>query len=100
MLDFALGNQAIGTDDAAFAHHRLIEHYSVDADERTVPDAATVKHGAVSNSDVTTYLQGFTGVGVQHAVVLHVAAFTNRNLITVATDHDIEPDAGRLFEGD
>ncbi len=52
-----------------------------------------VQHDFVSYGDVVADGQRQSGVGVQHAAVLNVAAFANFDPVIVAAQHAIKLDA-------
>ena len=82
----ALGDQRAGADDAVAADLRAVEHDGADADQRAVADGAAVQHALVADGDVLADDQRDALVGVQHRVVLHVAAAADAALATLTIE--------------
>jgi hypothetical protein len=86
-----------GCDDNVAGHHGLVEHGSMDAHEHAIVDGAAVDHGIVTDGDLVADNGG--SVGVHHmdaGVVLHVASASDADVVHIAADGHVKPDAALL----
>src|SRR5690606_36468823 len=96
----ALRNERAGADQAMLADLAVIEQDRADADERAFADRATMDHRHVSDRAVLLEQYRRPRVGVQHAAVLNLRAFAERDEIVVGAHHAVEPDADVVLQDD
>ena len=89
-----LQDDRAGRDQAAGTHHRAVQHGGVHPDQAVVLDRAAVHHGAVPDADAGADLGREAVVGVDHGVVLEVAAGPELDRGHVGPDHRAVEDAG------
>src|SRR3954470_22795348 len=96
----ALADERLGGDQAVAADPGAVQDHRPDPDQRARPDRAAVQHGEVADRDVGADGEREAGVGMEDAVVLHVAPLPDRDRLVVAAQDRTPPDRGVALEPD
>ena len=97
--DGALQHHGTGGDEGPGADHGPVEDGGAHADQAVVLNGAAVDHGAVADADPRPDGAGEAGVGVQHHVVLQVAAGADGDGGGIGADTDTVEGARVLGQG-
>src|SRR5690606_31571917 len=95
----ALLDHGPGRHQTVLADYRAVEDHRLDADQTTVTDGATMQHRLVAHGHAPAHLEWKAGVGVQHGPILDVALLADLQVVGIAAQHRLIPDAGAAFEG-
>ena len=99
--DRLLGKQCTGGDDGAGSDDGAVEDNGAHADEAAGFNSATVEDGVVAYSDVVADVDAVLFFhAVEDAVVLNVGVVADANLVNVAAQDRVHPDAGVFAEND
>ena len=80
-------------------NHRTVQNRGVHADQTIIPHGTPMHHGTVANGHIPSNHHIQPRAGVQHGVVLHVAARTNGDAPGIGPQHRAVPDAALLGQG-
>src|SRR6266446_400499 len=95
------GEQGTGGDDRAGPDDGAVEEDGAHADETAGFDGAAVEDGVVAYGDVVADVDAVLFFhAVEDAVVLNVGIVADANLVDVAAEDCVHPDAGVLAEND
>ena len=72
----------------------------MDPDQAEVADLAAVHRRVVSHRDAAAEDQTDAWVGVEHGAVLDIGLFAHDELVGVAAQHRVEPNAALVFQDD
>jgi len=93
--DFGVfGHDGAHADDATGADPSAIHDDGPHPDQHVVFDGGAVDDGRVAQRDAIAQRARDAGIGVQHAQILDVRLPADADLLPVAADHGVEPDAG------
>ena len=91
-------NQCPGSNQTSRADHSTVEHCGVHADHAAVTDHAAVQYGAVPYRNSASQHNVQMGAGVQHHIVLHIAAGPYHNAAGICPQHGAIPYAGAFCQ--
>jgi hypothetical protein len=77
---------------------RTVQHRRPHADQRAVADGAAMQHRLVPDGAIRADRQRIAHVGMEHAVLLHVRARADTDLLVVAAQRRAEPDRGARLQ--
>ena len=96
-----LGEQCTGGDDGAGSDDGAVENDGAHADEAAGFDGAAVEDGVVAYGDIVANVDAVLFFhAVEDAVVLNVGIVADADLVDVAAEHRVHPDAGVFAEND
>jgi len=96
-----LGDQGTGGDDGAGSDDGAVENDGAHADEAAGFNGATVEYSVVANGDIVANEDAvFSFHAVENAVVLNVGVVADADLVDVAAEDRVHPDAGVFAEND
>src|ERR1700674_4194557 len=96
-----LGEQGTGGDDGAGSDDGAVEDDGAHADEAAGFDGAAVEDGVVAYGDIVANVNAVLFFhAVEHAVVLNVGVVADADLVNVAAEDGVHPDARVFAEND
>jgi hypothetical protein len=96
-----LGDQGTGGDDGAGSDDGAVEDDGAHSDEAAGFNGATVEYSVVANGDIVANEDAvFSFHAMEDAVVLNVGVVADADLVNVAAEDRVHPDAGVLAEDD
>src|ERR1700730_16680895 len=101
-LDYCLlGQQGAGGDEGAGSDDGAVEDDGAHADEAAGFDGAAVEDGVVTYGDIVANVNAVLFFhAVEDAVVLNVGVVANADLVYIAAEDGVHPDAGVFAEND
>jgi hypothetical protein len=98
--DCLFGDQSAGGDDRAGSNDGSVQDDAPHADEAARFDGASVKNDGVADGDVVAYVDSILLFhAMEDGVVLDVGVVPDADLVYVATENSVHPDAGMLTHG-
>src|SRR5699024_12812420 len=94
----AFRDEGIVTDNAIAADGGAVQHHGLDADQAVVADGAAMQHGLVTDRHALADIERKAFVGMQNAVILNIGARADNEVVDVAAQHRVEPDANILAQ--
>jgi len=99
--DRLFGNERAGGDDRAGSDDGAVQDDAAHADEAAGFDGASVENDGVADGDVVAYVDSVLLFhAVEDGVVLNVGVVADADLVDVATEDSVHPDAGVLAHYD
>src|ERR1035437_1595525 len=99
--DRLFGNQRAGGDDGAASDDRAVEDDGAHADQAAGFNGAAVQDGVVAHADVVAQVDAVLFFhAVEDTVVLNVGIVADADLVNVAAEDGVHPDAGVFAEDD
>ena len=96
-----LGEQGTGRDDGAGSDDGAVEDDGAHADEAAGFNGATVEYSVMANGDIVANVNAVLFFHtMEHAVVLNVGIVADADLVDVAAEDRVHPDAGVFAEND
>jgi len=96
-----LGEQGTGGDDGAGSDDGAVENDRAHADEAAGFDGAAVEYRVVAHGDIVANVNAILFFhAVEGAVVLNVGVVADANLVNIAAEDSVHPDAGMFAEND
>ena len=92
------GNHCARSDQAVVTNFHIFEEYGTHSDEGLGTDVDTMNDCPVTDGDVVTDGQWFTGVCMDHAQVLNIDSFSHRNPGVVPSQDSAVPYAAVISE--
>src|ERR1039458_1190035 len=99
--DRLFGNQRAGGDDGAASDDRAVEDDGAHADQAAGFNGAAVQDGVVAHTDVVAQVDAVLFFhAVEDTVVLNVGIVADADLVNIAAEDGVHPDAGVFAEDD